>query len=106
MRPGLRTAVSIPLAALLIACTADSPAPPQSEAQSINDHVTFYGVGKVARFQQSMDSTLEDLGPVFFGEIFIAAGGEAAAKAAGKLRVEGKDYPVVDGDVMHFRVGG
>jgi ribosome-binding ATPase len=28
---------------------------------------------------------------------------EAAAKAAGKLRVEGKEYVVADGDVMHFR---
>ena len=28
---------------------------------------------------------------------------EAAVKAAGKLRLEGKEYVVVDGDVMHFR---
>ena len=38
-------------------------------------------------------------------EDFVAAGGEAAAKAQGKLRVEGRDYVVADGDVMHFRVG-
>jgi GTP-binding protein YchF len=30
-------------------------------------------------------------------------GSEAAAKAAGKLRIEGKEYVVRDGDVMHFR---
>ncbi len=30
-------------------------------------------------------------------------GSEAAAKAAGKLRIEGKDYVVQDGDVVHFR---
>ena len=30
-------------------------------------------------------------------------GGEAAARTAGKLRVEGKEYVVRDGDVMHFR---
>ncbi|HEY3318581.1 MAG TPA: redox-regulated ATPase YchF [Coriobacteriia bacterium] len=30
-------------------------------------------------------------------------GSEAAAKAAGRLRVEGKEYVVADGDVMHFR---
>jgi len=30
-------------------------------------------------------------------------GSEAAVKAAGKLRVEGKEYVVADGDVMHFR---
>jgi GTP-binding protein YchF len=29
-------------------------------------------------------------------------GSEAAIKAAGKLRIEGKDYVVQDGDVMHF----
>lgn len=33
---------------------------------------------------------------------FIAYQGEQGAKAAGKLRVEGKDYIVKDGDVMHF----
>jgi len=33
---------------------------------------------------------------------FIAYKGEQGAKAAGKLRVEGKDYIVKDGDVMHF----
>ncbi|WP_199766534.1 redox-regulated ATPase YchF [Helicobacter bizzozeronii] len=34
---------------------------------------------------------------------FIAYGGEAGARAKGALRVEGKDYIVQDGDVMHFR---
>ena len=34
---------------------------------------------------------------------YLASGGEAGAKAAGKMRLEGKDYPVQDGDVMHFR---
>ena len=34
---------------------------------------------------------------------FIASKGEAGAKEAGKLRVEGKEYIVHDGDVMHFR---
>jgi GTP-binding protein YchF len=34
---------------------------------------------------------------------YIALGGEAGAKKAGKLRVEGKEYIVKDGDVMHFR---
>jgi hypothetical protein len=36
-------------------------------------------------------------------EDFIACGGEHGAREAGKLRVEGKDYIVKDGDVMHFR---
>lgn len=34
---------------------------------------------------------------------FIANKGESGAKEAGKLRVEGKDYIVKDGDVIHFR---
>jgi len=34
---------------------------------------------------------------------FIAYGGEAGARDAGKMRLEGKDYVVQDGDVMHFR---
>jgi GTP-binding protein YchF len=34
---------------------------------------------------------------------FIACGGETKAKEVGKLRVEGKEYVVADGDVMHFR---
>jgi len=35
-------------------------------------------------------------------EDFIACGGEQGAKEKGKMRVEGKDYVVQDGDVMHF----
>ena len=35
-------------------------------------------------------------------DTFVSLGGEAGAKAAGKLNVEGKDYVVQDGDVMHF----
>jgi ribosome-binding ATPase YchF (GTP1/OBG family) len=34
---------------------------------------------------------------------FIDFGGEAKVKEAGKLRVEGKEYIVKDGDMMHFR---
>lgn len=34
---------------------------------------------------------------------FVAGGGEAGAKEAGKWRLEGKEYVVQDGDVMHFR---
>jgi len=34
---------------------------------------------------------------------FVACGGEAGAKEKGKMRLEGKEYLVRDGDVMHFR---
>ena len=36
-------------------------------------------------------------------EDFVACGGEAKAKEAGKMRLEGKEYVVKDGDVLHFR---
>jgi len=36
-------------------------------------------------------------------EDFIQNGGEAKAKEAGKMRLEGKEYIVQDGDIMHFR---
>jgi hypothetical protein len=34
---------------------------------------------------------------------YIECGGDAKAKEAGKMRLEGKEYIVQDGDVMHFR---
>ncbi len=34
---------------------------------------------------------------------YVSLGGEAGARDAGKLRLEGKDYIVKDGDVLHFR---
>ncbi|MFH1047285.1 MAG: redox-regulated ATPase YchF [Patescibacteria group bacterium] len=35
---------------------------------------------------------------------YVALGGENGAKEVGKMRVEGKDYVMQDGDVCHFRV--
>jgi len=34
---------------------------------------------------------------------YVSLGGEAAAREAGKMRLEGKEYVVHDGDVVHFR---
>ncbi|MBX3498271.1 MAG: redox-regulated ATPase YchF [Alphaproteobacteria bacterium] len=34
---------------------------------------------------------------------FVASGGEQGAKDAGRMRLEGKDYVVADGDIFHFR---
>lgn len=36
-------------------------------------------------------------------DTFVELGGEKGAKEAGKLRLEGKEYIVADGDIMHFR---
>ena len=35
--------------------------------------------------------------------IYLTAGSHSAAKEAGKVRLEGKEYIVKDGDVIHFR---
>ncbi len=40
---------------------------------------------------------------VYSFDDLISYGSEAALKAAGKLRIEGKEYPVKDGDVVFFR---
>jgi ribosome-binding ATPase YchF (GTP1/OBG family) len=34
---------------------------------------------------------------------FIALGSEAKCREAGKLRLEGKEYVMRDGDIVHFR---
>ena len=34
---------------------------------------------------------------------YVANRGEAGAREAGKFRLEGKDYAIADGDVLHFR---
>jgi len=37
---------------------------------------------------------------------YVACGGEQGAKEKGKMRVEGKEYIVMDGDVIYFRING
>jgi GTP-binding protein YchF len=37
---------------------------------------------------------------------FVANGGETGARDAGRMRLEGKEYVVRDGDVLHFRFAG
>jgi GTP-binding protein YchF len=36
-------------------------------------------------------------------DIFVSLGGEQGAREAGKLRLEGKNYVICEGDVVHFR---
>src|ERR1041384_4161156 len=40
---------------------------------------------------------------VIWWEDCVALGGEGRCREAGKLRLEGKEYVVKDGDVMHFK---
>lgn len=94
------------LASLLGACGANNA--PDVDAGNVADHVTFYGIGKVARYQQHGDSTLEDLGPIFFAEIFIRAGGQVSDAV---IRFPGGDERALEyrhsesdeiGDVMYL----
>jgi hypothetical protein len=58
-------------------CSPDEPLPSVSATEFIGQNdVTFFGAGKVARYQQKSDGSLENVGPLFFAEIFIAVGGE------------------------------
>jgi ribosome-binding ATPase YchF (GTP1/OBG family) len=41
---------------------------------------------------------------VIFWEELVKYGSEVAAREAGKIRIEGKEYVMQDGDVCHFRV--
>jgi len=36
-------------------------------------------------------------------DVFIEHGSEAGVKEAGRLQIEGKDYVVKDGDILHIR---
>jgi ribosome-binding ATPase YchF (GTP1/OBG family) len=36
-------------------------------------------------------------------EDYVAGGGEAGAREVGRLRIEGREYRIADGDVIHFR---
>ena len=104
--------MSVFLSLTLVAACAPDVVPPDSPARdgSVADHVTFFGVGKVARYQQQGDSSLEALEPLFFAEIFIAAGGTVSnasvtfpAPPGGEHRLEYR-YSESDevGDVMYL----
>jgi GTP-binding protein YchF len=91
------------------------------EAYALLDLVTYFTAGP--KEVRAWTIRRDTLAPAAAGEIhsdfergfiraevigfedYIACGGEAEARARGKMRVEGKDYVVQDGDVMHFRVG-
>ena len=69
------------------ACERDAPAP---EAAGII-HTDF-----AKKFIRAEVTSVDEL---------CAAGSMEALRAAGKLRVEGRDYRIQDGDVVYFRVG-
>ncbi len=76
------------------------------------DECRAWTVEKSSRAQAAAGAIHSDLehhfirAEVIHWDALLAAGSEANARAAGTLRLEGKDYPVKDGDVMHIRHSG
>src|ERR1035437_3729990 len=84
--------------------------------------ISFFTVGEVetrawtipanCRAQEAAGAIHSDLEKHFIRaetihwDTLLAAGSEAAARAQGTLRLEGKDYPVKDGDVLNIRHSG
>ena len=62
----------------------------------------FSGRSSTATFVSCLDIAVEGAVPI---DDLDTAGSMAAAKAAGKVRMEGKDYVMQDGDVVEFRSG-
>ncbi|GAD84378.1 hypothetical protein NCAST_23_01360 [Nocardia asteroides NBRC 15531] len=54
------------------------------------------------QFSGTDENIEHDAGAVFLN-VKVETGSMAAAKAAGKVRMEGKDYIMADGDVVEFR---
>jgi GTP-binding protein YchF len=76
------------------------------------DECRAWTVERGMRAQQAAGAIHSDLekhfirAEVIHWDGLLDAGSEANARAKGTLRLEGKDYPVKDGDVMHIRHSG
>ena len=74
-----------------------------------DDEVRAWSVPRGTRAQDAAGVVHSDMARGFIRaevvryEDLVAAGSFAEARARGQLRLEGKDYPVRDGDVCHFR---
>ncbi|MCU0693438.1 MAG: YchF family ATPase [Polyangiaceae bacterium] len=89
------------------------------KAYSLLDYISFFTVGKDE--VRAWATRRGDRAPKAAGRVhsdiergfiraevmkydeFITVGSEAKMKELGKMRVEGKEYEVVDGDILHFR---
>ncbi|MBF0142218.1 MAG: redox-regulated ATPase YchF [Magnetococcales bacterium] len=74
--------------------------PKESRAWTVTDGATAYDAAGVIHtdFQKGFIRA-EVIG---YGD-YVAAGGEKGAKELGKMRLEGREYRLVDGDVIYFR---
>lgn len=73
------------------------------------DEVRAWPIRRGTRARQAAGKIHSDLERGFIRaeimpyDVFIQHGSEAAVKDAGKLQIEGKDYEVKDGEIMHVR---
>ena len=73
------------------------------------DEVRAWAVRRGTRARRAAGKIHTDLGRGFIRaevvpfDVFVEYGSEAAVKEAGKLQVEGKEYVVRDGDILHIR---
>lgn len=76
------------------------------------DECRAWTIEKNTRAQQAAGAIHSDLEKHFIRaetihwDTLLELGSEAAARSAGKLRLEGKDYIVQDGDILHIRHSG
>ena len=74
--------------------------PSEARAWTISRGTT--AVGAAGKIHSDMERGFIRAEVIAYGE-YIAHRGEAGCREAGKMRLEGKDYVVRDGDVIHFR---
>ncbi len=74
--------------------------PTEARAWTISRGTT--AVGAAGKVHSDMERGFIRAEVIAYGE-YIAHRGEAGCREAGKMRLEGKDYVVRDGDVIHFR---
>ncbi len=74
--------------------------PNETRAWTISRGTT--AVGAAGKVHSDMERGFIRAEVIAYGE-YIAHRGEAGCREAGKMRLEGKDYEVCDGDVIHFR---
>ena len=74
--------------------------PNEARAWTISRGTT--AVGAAGKVHSDMERGFIRAEVIAYGE-YIAHRGEAGCREAGKMRLEGKDYVVRDGDVIHFR---
>lgn len=73
-----------------------------SEARAWTISLGTTAVGAAGKVHSDMERGFIRAEVIAYGE-YIAHRGEAGCREAGKMRLEGKDYVVRDGDVIHFR---